>query len=201
MPNAAQAIFEYLQNNDLPCGQCGYNLRGAPDVRCSECGWVIVLPEDREQVPSRRLWCMKCRQDLSSYRGEACPTCGASAWIKPTHQTRAGRMFGNEKGHLRFLMTAAWISVIVPAAAGFSFLRHSSLASAGFAASARPVRPDAVVVVAVAALVPGLLFFLWKGGATWIAERNPEMQASLRAITGIITVTAIVCGVLLAMTL
>ena len=110
-------------------------------------------------------------------------------------------MFGNEKGHLRFLMTAAWISVIVPAAAGFSFLRHSSLASAGFAASARPVRPDAVVVVAVAALVPGLLFFLWKGGATWIAERNPEMQASLRAITGIITVTAIVCGVLLAMTL
>lgn len=37
-PDHADESLGYLHDHDLACPGCGYNLRGSPSMRCSECG-------------------------------------------------------------------------------------------------------------------------------------------------------------------
>ncbi|MEX2218944.1 MAG: hypothetical protein WD749_09310 [Phycisphaerales bacterium] len=52
----AAALREHVSARDVPCPQCGYNLRGAADNRCPECGSllrvIVVTTRSPVRTPS-----------------------------------------------------------------------------------------------------------------------------------------------------
>ncbi len=99
----AEAIEAFLADRDVPCPDCGYNLRGSRRPFCPECGLGIALylgrsssPEIDPEVEAAHLreflqthdaFCPRCREALRGYEGVACPRCRLrlSVWtLKPT---------------------------------------------------------------------------------------------------------------------
>lgn len=80
---AAEILREYLATRDVPCEGCGYNLRGALDVFCPECGRVIPRPpsEDVRRLTADpatlKLYCTRCGHPVTGVNAERCPECGA----------------------------------------------------------------------------------------------------------------------------
>lgn len=50
-----QLLLTYLRERDVPCPRCSYNLRNAPEPRCSECGLPIQL-SIRSTIPITGHW-------------------------------------------------------------------------------------------------------------------------------------------------
>lgn len=79
---AAALLREYLATRDVPCEGCGYNLRGAQDVFCPECGAVIPRPPAelldcaRTPLSDLKLWCFDCGLTLTGVDTALCPECG-----------------------------------------------------------------------------------------------------------------------------
>jgi predicted RNA-binding Zn-ribbon protein involved in translation (DUF1610 family) len=80
----AEILREYLATRDVPCEGCGYNLRGALDVFCPECGRVIPRPpsEDVRRMAADpatlRLYCTRCGHPVTGVNAPRCPECGAA---------------------------------------------------------------------------------------------------------------------------
>ncbi len=81
-PKAGPLLTRFLEDKDLPCEGCGYNLRGVKTLFCPECGMVIPRPPfDQVAALEERhhdlLWCPKCRYELRNLPpGDSCPECG-----------------------------------------------------------------------------------------------------------------------------
>jgi hypothetical protein len=54
-PTASRLVGEFLADRDVPCPECGYNLRGLKDPACPECGLEIRLAVQRSERPDRRM--------------------------------------------------------------------------------------------------------------------------------------------------
>ena len=82
---AAPTLREYLADRDVACDQCGYNLRGARDVFCPECGAVIPRPPAehiaRLQIDpaALKLWCPECDYVVTGVNAKCCPECAGSS--------------------------------------------------------------------------------------------------------------------------
>ncbi|MCC6659887.1 MAG: hypothetical protein IT437_03275 [Phycisphaerales bacterium] len=50
-PESARVVREFVTERDLPCPECGYNLRGLVIPRCPECGLQITAAELPRQQP------------------------------------------------------------------------------------------------------------------------------------------------------
>jgi predicted RNA-binding Zn-ribbon protein involved in translation (DUF1610 family) len=79
---AAALLREYLASRDVRCEGCGYNLRGAREVFCPECGVVIPSPpteyleRKRAEAAKLRLVCGDCGYTIAGVNAERCPECG-----------------------------------------------------------------------------------------------------------------------------
>src|SRR5689334_18393067 len=82
---AAAVLREYLATRDITCDSCGYNLRGATDVFCPECGKVIPRPpaeyiaRSQADLAALKLACWDCGYVVTGVNAERCPECGGRA--------------------------------------------------------------------------------------------------------------------------
>jgi hypothetical protein len=87
---AAALLREYLATRDIPCEACGYNLRGAQDVFCPECGGVIPRPPAEHVTRSLsnpaelKLRCRDCGYAVTGVNVERCPECGGRSMARYT---------------------------------------------------------------------------------------------------------------------
>ena len=159
--SAAATLREYLAGRDMPCDQCGYNLRGTQDVFCPECGTVIPRPPSDDIQRARmdpaqlRLWCPECDYVVTGVNAARCPECGAMKLLR----------FSGEKPRLprrswlrpRGLPTALWINAVI----GFVV---AATAGARLAASPTPFGAGGQITMAVAAgfaLIPVAFAAVW----------------------------------------
>lgn len=159
---AAPTLREYLADRDVPCDQCGYNLRGAQDVFCPECGAVIPRPPAehiarKKLAPAAlKLWCPECDYVVTGVNAERCPECSATglerfSGDKPKMRRR---FWWRPRGlPVPLLLNALFgVVLLVPAIGRWVVEAGSSRSSGGLALA---------MAGAVFAMLPGVIAAVW----------------------------------------
>lgn len=101
---------DWLNQRDVPCPQCGYNLRMLSVPRCPECGsafrWQQLL----------RVQCPRCNAALHDVDGEQCPRCALSldwAALLDQAQMQDARLYEYSPHPARAALRT-WLVMLVP---------------------------------------------------------------------------------------
>jgi Zn finger protein HypA/HybF involved in hydrogenase expression len=186
---AATTLREYLADRDVPCHQCGYNLRGAQDVFCPECNAVIPRPPS-EQIaraamnPAElKLWCPDCDYVVTGVNARECPECGEKNLVRFINQRPPAprRRWFRPRG----VPVPIWLNGV---AATVVFVAYGFRIAMRAAGKGRPLPLDEVSALVSGSLIPVAIAALWVIGRSWIrrwSDESRRLAAGIGFISGL----------------
>ena len=174
---AATTLRDYLADRDVPCHQCGYNLRGTLDVFCPECGTVIQRPPSEHIARAAmdpaelKLWCPECDYVVTGLNARCCPECGSenlARFVGEKPPPRRRRLFRPQGVPIPLWINTLFGLVTLPLAVARVCIKP-------YASQGLPAALEAGIG-GVAALTPGLITALWMWQRRAIRGMTPAQR-------------------------